>query len=155
MSRIVVIDDQPVMRDGLKKVIELELGLAVCGSGGSVEEGLALMRRLQPDLVLADLSPHGRSGIELIKGLRATDPEIPVLVVSMHDELLYAERVLRAGGKGYVSKEVSMDVLLGAIRRVLGGGIFVSETVARSFFHGIGPRAAPATRVPVQRLTKR
>jgi DNA-binding NarL/FixJ family response regulator len=155
LKRILIVDDHPVVRGGLTNIIEGSDGLTVCGSVGSVQEALAAVETLQPDLVLTDLGLPGRSGMELIKDLRTLHPELPVLVMSMHDEMIYAERVLRSGGRGYVTKEVPSEVLMQAIRRVLDGGVFVSDTVTAHFLHGLSGGSGQRASFPIQRLTDR
>ncbi|WP_193215058.1 response regulator transcription factor [Luteolibacter marinus] len=155
MNKILIVDDHPILRDGLESIIKRERGLAVCGKAGTVAEALELVERTDPDLVLTDLSLPGRNGLELIKDLRTLQPLLPVMVMSMHDELIYAERILRAGGRGYVMKEVPAEVLLQAIRRVLGGGVFVSDTVTNHFLGGMSGQAGGTPGFPIQRLTDR
>jgi DNA-binding NarL/FixJ family response regulator len=155
LQRILIVDDHPVVRGGLLNIIESRDGLTVCGSAGSVPEALAAVESLHPDLVLTDLGLPGRSGIELIKDLRTLHPELPVLVMSMHDEMIYAERVLRAGGRGYVPKEAPADVLIQAIHRVLEGGVFVSDNVTAHFLHGLSGGSGQRASFPIQRLTDR
>lgn len=155
MSKILIVDDHPVVRGGLQSIIDGREGLTVCGTAGSVQEALAQVEATRPDLVLTDLGLPGRNGIELIKDLRTLHPELPVLVMSMHDELIYAERVLRAGGRGYVAKEAPAELLLQAIRRVLEGGVFVSELVTNHFLHGLSGNHGQKTSFPIQRLTDR
>ena len=108
-------------------VIEQETDFETCGSVATVEEALKVVENEDPDLVLSDLHLTGRNAIELIRELRKTRPALPVLVLSLHDAAIHAERVLRAGGRGFVPKEASLGVLLDAIRRVLDGGIFLGE----------------------------
>jgi DNA-binding NarL/FixJ family response regulator len=155
MSKILIVDDHPVVRGGLQSIIDGREGLEVCATAGSVQEALARVEDARPDLVLTDLGLPGRNGIELIKDLRTLHPELPVLVMSMHDELIYAERVLRAGGRGYVAKEAPAEILLQAIRRVLEGGVFVSELVTNHFLHGLSGNHGQKTSFPIQRLTDR
>jgi DNA-binding NarL/FixJ family response regulator len=155
MNKILIVDDHPVVRGGLENIIEGRDGLTVCGMAGSVQEALAQVELTKPDLVLTDLGLPGRNGVELIKDLRTLHPALPVLVMSMHDELIYAERVLRAGGRGYVPKEAPAEVLLRAIRRVLDGGVFVSESVTSHFLHGLSGSSDQRSSFPIQRLTDR
>lgn len=155
MSKILIVDDHPVVRGGLKSIIDGRDDLSVCATAGSVQEALALVDSTAPDLVLTDLGLPGRNGIELIKDLRTLHPELPVLVMSMHDELIYAERVLRAGGRGYVAKESPAEILLEAIRKVLAGGVFVSDLVTNHFLHGLSGNSGQRTSFPIQRLTDR
>lgn len=155
MSKILIVDDHPVVRGGLKSIIDGRNDFTVCATAGSVQEALVAVEASTPDLVLTDLGLPGRNGIELIKDLRTLHPELPVLVMSMHDELIYAERVLRAGGRGYVAKEAPAEVLLHAIRKVLEGGVFVSELVATHFLHGLSGNSGLKSSFPIQRLTDR
>lgn len=154
-KRILIVDDHPVVRQGLEGILAGEHGLAVCGTASSVQEALALVDSSKPDLVLTDLGLPGRNGVELIKDLRSLHPDLPVLVVSMHDELIYAERVLRAGGRGYVMKEAPSALLLRAIHKVLDGGVFVSEAVTNHFLEGISTGTGLKASFPLQRLTNR
>lgn len=155
MKKVLIVDDHPVLLDGLRSVIGDRDGLVVCGGAGSVEEALRLIEELEPDIVLSDLSLPGRNGVELIKDLRSLHPDLPVLVMSMHDEIVYAERVLRAGGKGYIMKETPSDTLLHAIHTVLDGRVYVSETVTNHFLEGIAGSATQKASFPLQRLTDR
>jgi DNA-binding NarL/FixJ family response regulator len=127
--RIFIVEDHPVFREGLAQVLNGEPDLSVCGMAGDVPEALKEIPRLKPQLVLVDIGLPGQSGLELIKKLRAVDRETKLLVVSMHDEALYADRVLRAGGDGYIMKQEDPEEILHAIRDVLGGHIYVSEEV--------------------------
>jgi DNA-binding NarL/FixJ family response regulator len=156
MKNILIVDDHPVLLEGLEKVIELEEELRICGKAGSVKEALTLVEEAQPDLVLTDLTLPGRNGMELIKDLKAAHPDLPVLVMSMHDEMIYAERVLKAGGRGYVMKEAPSGQLLEAIRKVLGGDVFASQAVTNHFLHALsaGKGRAKAS-FPLERLTDR
>jgi DNA-binding NarL/FixJ family response regulator len=155
MSKILIVDDHPVVRGGLQSIINGRDDLMVCATAGSVQEALAQVETSGPDLVLTDLGLPGRNGIELIKDLKTLHPDLPVLVMSMHDELIYAERVLRAGGRGYVAKEAPAEVLLGAIRKVLDGGVFVSDLVTNHFLHGLAGNSGQKSSFPMQRLTDR
>ena len=129
-KRIVIIDDHPMMREGLTQLIGGQPDLAVCGEAGDAAEGLAKVRETAPDIVLADITLPGRNGLELIKDLQAMAPEVAVLVLSMHDESLYAERVLRAGGRGYIMKQEGGKRILEAIRQVAEGRIFLSQKMS-------------------------
>jgi DNA-binding NarL/FixJ family response regulator len=126
-KRLMIVDDHPIVRQGITRLINYEEELFVCGEAGNAKEALELVEKEKPDLVIVDISLKGRSGLELIKDLRMRYQELPVLVVSMHDESLYAERVLRAGAKGYIMKQEPPEKVLDAIRQVLSGKIFVSE----------------------------
>ena len=129
-TRILLVDDHPVVRDGLAEAINRETGLLVCGTAADRHEALDAMASANPDLVIVDLLLKNSSGLELIKDLHAQWPKLPILVVSMQDENLYAERALRAGARGYITKQqATRDVLL-AIQRVLRGEIYLSERMA-------------------------
>ena len=128
--RILLVDDHPVVRDGLAEAINHESDLTVCATAEDRQEALQAIERTKPELVVVDLMLKSSSGLELIKDIHARWPRLLVLVVSMHDETLYAERVLRAGARGYITKQQAARDILSAIRRVLGGGIYLSEKTA-------------------------
>ena len=128
-SRVLIIDDHVMMREGVAEIIEHAEDLTVCGTASTANEGLASLDKLKPDLVLVDITMPGKNGIEFIKDARAMHPGLRVLVMSMHDESLYADRVLRAGGRGYIRKQEGGDKLIAAMRRVLRGEIAVSEKI--------------------------
>ena len=156
MCRILLVDDHPLLREGLGRLIAAEPGLGVCGMAGTVQEAIALVDSEKPDLVVTDLTLPGRNGLELIKDLGATHPDIPVIVLSMHDELIYAERVLRAGGRGYVMKDTPPDRLIEAIRTVIGGGVFASQTVTAHFLKALSSgKTTSQPSFPLERLTDR
>lgn len=128
-KRILLVDDHPILRQGLANVLNTQPHLCVCGEAQGRPDALAAAERLQPDLALVDLSLRTGDGIELIKDLRVRLPNLLTLVLSMHDETIYAERALRAGARGYVMKQEKFDRLLLAIGRVLSGAIYVSDQV--------------------------
>lgn len=129
-KRILIVDDHPMIREGLRTLIGREPGLSVCGEAETAAEALKATAELSPDLVLVDIGLPGRNGLELIKDLRAFHPALPILVLSMHDELLWAERVLRAGARGYVMKREAGPVMVQAIRQVLANQLCVSEKIS-------------------------
>jgi DNA-binding NarL/FixJ family response regulator len=129
MADIVLVDDHPLMRKGLVRTIENEVDLEVVGQMSSAEEALEQIEDLDPDLAIVDISLPGMSGMELIKHLQSRMPALKILVVSRHDETLYAERCIRAGAKGYLMKQEAGDVIVKAIRKVLDDRIFVSEEI--------------------------
>lgn len=154
MKRILLIDDHPVMRLGLAALIRAEKDLDVWGEAGTAAEAMTLCQDGIPDLVTVDLTLPDKNGLELIKDLRACHPELNFLVVSMHDEMMYAERVLRAGAKGYIMKQEAPEKLVSAIRVILKGEVFLSAGVAARIlrrFADAGGRAA----TPIERLTDR
>lgn len=155
MKRILLVDDHPIMRHGLAQLIRAEEGLDVCGDAGTAAAGLEAVGRCMPDLVVVDLTLPDKNGLELLKDIQAQHPGTLCIVLSMHDESVYAERALRAGARGYVMKEAAADHLVGAIRRVLSGGIYVSETMASKMLESMtGSRLKPAAS-PIERLTDR
>ncbi len=127
--RLLIVDDHPVMRKGLAKLLNFEPDLAVCGEAENSAQALAELHAKPFDLAVVDISLRGVSGIDLLKDLKIHWPQMPVLILSMHDETLYAERALRAGARGYVMKGEPFEQIVAAIRRVLSGSIFVSEAV--------------------------
>jgi len=153
--RILIVDDHPIVREGLVQQINREPDLRVCAQASNASHALAAVDEHQPDLVLVDINLPGRSGLELIRDLRATKPKLPMLVLSMHDESVFAERVLRAGGRGYVSKDAGGDKLLEAIRRVLSGQIYVSEMVSTRLLDSLSGKHPARTVSPVEQLTDR
>lgn len=154
-KKILLVDDHAVMREGLVAQINREPGLVVCGQAETVNEAVAAVEKLNPDLVLADITLPGRNGLELIRDLRTLRPELPVLVLSMHDASLFAERVLRAGGRGYVSKQQSGQRLIHAIRQVLEGRIYLSDDVSTQLFDSLAGQRPAKTLSPVEQLTDR
>lgn len=155
-KRIFVVDDHPMMRQGLSQIIGAEPDLAICGEAENARQALDSVVALKPDLVLADISLPGKNGLELIKDFQALLPGLPILVISMHDESLYAERVLRAGGRGYIMKQEGGRKLMQAIRQVLGGQIYVSEKMAALILEVFsGRRAGAEAASPVENLTDR
>lgn len=141
---ILVVDDHPMTRDGVSNLLRREPDLEVCGAVGTAKAALAALRAKLPDLVVADLSLTDHSGLELIKHLHCLHPEVPVLVFSMHYESLYAERVLRAGARGYIMKSEGAARLLEAVRRVLRGEVYLSEVMLDQAVHRFtrGPGSA-------------
>jgi DNA-binding NarL/FixJ family response regulator len=128
-KKIFILEDHPVFREGLVQLISREEGLAVCGQAADAETALREVPKLKPDLALVDISLPGKNGLEFIKELRTVNREIKLLVVSMHDKALFADRVLRAGGDGYIMKQEDPEEIINAIRDLLAGHIYVSEEV--------------------------
>ena len=141
---ILLVDDHPLLLEGLERLINAGPGIRVCGMAGDVQQALKMVESGKPDLIVTDLTLPGRNGLELIKDLAATHPEIPIIVLSMHDEMIYAERVLRAGGRGYVMKDTPPECLLEAIRAVLGGGVFASQAVTSHLLRSLSGGKANA-----------
>lgn len=128
-KKILIVDDHPLVREGLRRIIDSQPDLTVCGEASNAKEAVAAVATHQPNLVLLDLSMPGRDGIDLTKQLWLDDPKLPVLVLSMHDESVYAERTLRAGARGYIMKSELPETLLAAIRRILSGEVSVSNMI--------------------------
>ena len=154
-NRILIVDDHPLFREGLKQMIDRTADLVVCGEAENATEALKAIAGLKPDLVLVDISLGVGSGIDLVKAIKARYEDLPVLVISMHDESLYAERALRAGAMGYVMKHERGKRVLAAISRVLGGDIYVSEKMATSMLSKLtwGKDEEPVS--PVEKLSDR
>ncbi|UCE61604.1 MAG: response regulator transcription factor [Phycisphaerales bacterium] len=129
-AKILLVDDHPIVRQGITELIEHEEGVSVCCAAENVSEAMQAIAELKPDLAVVDLSLQDSSGLELIKEIKARYPDVLVLVLSMHDETLYAERVLRAGAKGYVMKEEATERLMTAIRKVLRGQVYLSDQMS-------------------------
>src|SRR6266481_399007 len=125
-TRVLLVDDHPILRRGLAELINQQADMMVCGEAEDSPRAFEAISTLNPDVAVVDISLKGSNGIELIKNVKARYPDLPILVLSMHDEALYAERALWAGGRGYVMKEEASEGLLTAIRRVLAGEIFLS-----------------------------
>lgn len=128
-KRIYIVEDHPVFREGLRQIVNREIDLSVCGEAGNVDEALQGILQLKPDLALVDISLPGKSGLDLIRKLRTKVNPVRLLILSMHDEALYADRVLRAGGDGYIMKQEDPEEIVHAIRDVLAGHIYISEDV--------------------------
>jgi DNA-binding NarL/FixJ family response regulator len=143
-TRVLIVDDHPMTRAGLVHVINHQPDLVVCCEAENAAEALDAVDACRPDLVLADITLPGKSGLELIKDIKAIRPELPILVISMHDESLYAERVLRAGARGYITKQEGGEKLMQAVRHVLSGQIYVSEKMSAHILERFsGGQAAP------------
>ena len=154
-KRILVVDDHPILREGLLQSINRESDLMVCGEAENAHQALVAISKLKPDLVLVDIGLPGKSGFELVKDIRTVHPDVPVLVLSMHDESLYAERVLRAGARGYIMKHERPGKLIEAIRTVLSGKAYVSEKMASRILDVFSGRRPKGSSVPLERLTDR
>jgi DNA-binding NarL/FixJ family response regulator len=134
--KIFIVEDHPTFREGLVQIMAVEKDLSVCGQAESAEKAFPAIKRLKPDLVLVDITLPGKSGLKLIQELRAAGNRVKLLVLSMHDEALYADRVLRAGGDGYIMKQADPGELVYAIRDILGGHLYVSDEVMARRPHG-------------------
>ena len=153
--RILVVDDLPMTREGLAANFNRQADLEVCGEAASPAEAMTALSRLQPDLMVTDMTMAGRSGIEFIKDVHAMMPELPVLVLSMHDEMLYAERALRAGASGYLMKDAGSAKLLEVVRLVLSGQPYVSPQMSARMVEAMTGKRARGSGSPVELLSDR
>ncbi len=154
-TRVFIVDDHPIVRQGLTRLINQEPDLLVCGEAEDAPRALAAIQALQPDLALVDISLQGTSGIELVRCIKARFPRVSTLVVSMHNETFYAERALRAGAMGYVMKREPPEKVVEAIRTVRRGGVYLSDRTAAVNLN-TNPQSSPGVRSsPVDRLTNR
>lgn len=128
--RVLVVDDHPIVRQGLSLLINREPDLMVCGEAEDAKTAMRSLQAAKPDIMVVDISLNGPDGLDLLKDIRARYPELPVLILSMHDESIYAERALRAGAQGYIMKQEASEKVLVAVRRILSHEIYVSENIA-------------------------
>jgi DNA-binding NarL/FixJ family response regulator len=142
-KRVAIVDDHTMMREGLKQFIDAEPDMEVCWAAASVAEAMSSLERSRPDMMTVDITLPGRNGLELIKDVLALAPGLPILVISMHDEALYAQRVLKCGAKGYIMKDAPHDDLMAALRRVVAGKVWLSGDMSEEIlnaFSGGKPR---------------
>jgi len=154
-TRIYVADDHPMVRRGLAAVIGEEPDLELCGEGEDCATATGDVTRLRPDIVIVDISLRGNSGIELIKNIRAFDPKVRIVVYSVHDESVYALRVLKAGAKAYVTKQESVSKVIEAIRKVRTGSMYVSERVSSQMLNRLVKGREEVSESPVAGLSDR
>jgi DNA-binding NarL/FixJ family response regulator len=154
-TRILIVDDHPMTRSGLVHLINHQPEMVVDGEAEDAAQALDLLASKRPDLMLIDITLPGKSGLELIKDVKAMHPDLPMLVLSMHDESLYADRVLRAGARGYITKHEGGDKLMGAIRHVLSGRIYVSESMSAHILEIFSGGQTGIDRSSIQKLSDR
>ena len=154
-KRILLVDDHPLLREGIAQLVNEQPDLRVCGEAEDCAGALAVLDAARPDLAVVDISLKDQSGLELIKDFKARAPGLLILVLSMHDESLYAERALRAGARGYIMKREASHKVLDAIRHILGGGVFVSDKIVAGILDKVSGRARTATPSPVALLSDR
>ena len=155
VRRVLIVDDHPIVRQGLRRVMENEVDLSVCGEAESVRDARQAIKDLKPDALIADISLKQGDGIELVRDVRAHHPQLQILVLSMHDETIYAERMLSAGANGYIMKQAASEQFLIAMRRVLDGGSYVSEAVGNNMIQKFAAGAAYISANPIDRLSNR
>jgi DNA-binding NarL/FixJ family response regulator len=153
-KKILIVEDHPMMREGLRGVINREPDLQICGETENAHQALEAVRKLNPHLVLVDITLPGKSGLELVKDLKAAHPAVPILAISMHDESLYAERMLRAGARGYITKQQPPGELVKAIHQVLANRVYVSQQVSETLLQRFSGRSQSA-RFGTELLTDR
>ena len=153
--RVFLVDDHPLVREGLTNLINEQNDLTVCGEAEDSAGAITGIAKTRPDVVLVDISLKNESGLELVKNLESQFPLVALIVLSMHDEALYAERALRAGARGYVMKRESTKSVLASIRRVMEGGVYVSERVVNSMARRFSSSPKQAESSPVERLSDR
>jgi DNA-binding NarL/FixJ family response regulator len=153
--RVFVVDDHPIVRQGLALLIDQEPDLEVCGEAEEAETALAAISAARPDVLLLDISLPGPDGIDLLKAIRAIDTALPVLVLSMHDESVYAERALRAGANGYIMKQEATENVLVALRRILRREVYVSDRIATSMLRQLASGGGKPAQAPIERLSDR
>lgn len=153
-KRIFLVDDHPLVREWLTNLIQQQPDLTVCGETGNAPAALSAIATAKPDLVIADINLKDSSGLELVKSLKALHPQFPVLVLSMHDESLYAQRAFRAGANGYVNKRETAQQVVAAIRHVLAGKLYVSEKAGELLAGQVG-RSQSASRSAIESLSDR
>lgn len=152
---VFIVDDHPLVRQGLAQVINGETDMMVCGDAEDAPKALHAVNAKNPDLVIVDISLRGNNGLELIKNIKALKHNLPILVFSMHDETVYAQRALRAGARAYVMKQESADKIITAIRRIMSGDIYVSNRVADQVLHQLVNGSTDPGGSPVDRLSDR
>ena len=154
-KRVLIVDDHPLVRDGLAKVINQQADLVVCGKAADARGGLAALAQRQPDVVVVDLSLDDGNGLDLIKDIHSRQPRLPILVLSMHHENLYAERTVRAGARGYVMKRDPVAKVIAALRKVLVGNMALSEEIIRRLLEGTPGRNGEKSAAPQDLLSDR
>ncbi len=153
--RVFLVDDHPIVLTGFTLMLNAQPDIEVCGAASSAEEGVERFIASKPDLVITDITLPGRSGLDLLKDIIAMKPAQRVLVVSMHDELLYAERAIRAGARGFLMKEAGSEKMLAAIRHVLAGNIYVSDRIQAKILNSMHAPSQRASASPVEKLSDR
>jgi DNA-binding NarL/FixJ family response regulator len=152
-TKVVIVEDHPMFRERLAHLINKELDMHVCGEADNIRQAMEIIEATRPNAAIVDITLKGSSGLELIKDMKARAMELPVLVLSMHDESLYAERVIRAGAKGYITKDEASEKVMSAIRRVVAGEIYLSDSMTARVLKNLSGKNSEAS--PMERLTDR
>lgn len=155
MTKILIVDDHPVSRDGLAIRIEREKGWEVCGEAADIPEAIQLVDRCRPDLAIIDVSLETGNGIELVKEIKSRFPEVRMLVWSMYEESLYADRAIQAGALGYINKKNVRDTMVAAIRTVLAGDVYLSPEYSAKVLNRLAKGKTPEAKLPTESLTDR
>ncbi len=154
-AKILIVDDHPLVREGLADLVNKEKDLVVCGQAEDAYQAMEAIRELKPDMVIVDISLKETSGLDLIKDIKIQHPGLPVLTLSMHEESVYAERALRAGAKGYIMKREATKKVVTAIRKVLNGQLYLSEKMTTRLVRKLVDGKPEAGTSPIDRLTDR
>jgi DNA-binding NarL/FixJ family response regulator len=154
-SRVLLVDDHPIVRQGLALLIDRETDLCVCGEADGAHSAFTAIAALRPDMVVLDISLNGPDGLDVLKEIRTKTTNLPVLILSMHDESIYAERAMRAGASGYIMKQEATEKVLVAIRRILQGEVYLSDRLTNTMLQQFVRGASPAKGSPLVNLTDR
>jgi len=152
---VLLVDDHPIVRQGLALLIDREADLSVCGEAEGAHTAFHAIETLHPDIVVLDISLSGPDGLDVLKEIRMKSADLPVLILSMHDESIYAERAMRAGANGYIMKQEATEKVLIAIRRILQGDVYVSDRLTKTMLQQFVRGGPPANRSPLLNLTDR
>ena len=153
--RVLIVDDHPIVREGLDRLLSREEDLLVCGQAEDAPQALELLESVRPDLAIVDISLASGNGLDLVRQMRAEDTRIRILVSSMHDETLYAERALRAGARGYINKQQATEKIVEALRRIVDGRIYLSEQMTDRLLSKVADNPTSSRRISVDRLSNR
>jgi len=154
-NRFLVVDDHPVFRQGLVALIESNPGFEVVAEAGDVEHALSALSTVSPDIALVDISLQNENGLDLVRRMRGSHPGLPVLIITMHDEIVYAERVMKTGARGIVMKQEAPDVILKAIQTVLSGRVYLSDQMSARLLEAMFAPSGDADETLVERLSER
>jgi DNA-binding NarL/FixJ family response regulator len=154
-SRVLLVDDHPIVRQGLALLIDREADLAVCGEADGAHSAFHAITTLRPDIVVLDISLNGPDGLDVLKEIRMKTSSLPVLILSMHDESIYAERAMRAGANGYIMKQEATEKVLVAVRRILQGEVYLSDRLTNTMLQQYVRGTSPAKKSPLVNLTDR
>jgi DNA-binding NarL/FixJ family response regulator len=155
VRRVLIVDDHPIVREGLRSIMDGEGDLTVCGEAETARAARIAIKELNPDVVVTEFSLRQGDGVDLVREVRAHHPRLPILVLSSHDEAIYAERLLAAGANGYIMKQAASEQFLSSLRQVLDGHIYVSEAVGNNMIHKFAAGGPRQSANPIERLSGR